>query len=198
MQNVADVADIADMGSEKWEGSSFKESNCCFDRIYGNCILYFNKACCIPKKIQFFSAGYRDRAGTRFQGKAMTVRVNEEELLVRYLVIGDILLWEISFNWWYLAKSGVISCCWDAAVWCNALLWLLSNPVHFVSSVPLVFETWTMWILLLWLWPSILLNCQCSCCCCCCVCGWILVKKPTCSTGKKANQESEHCNLALN
>ena len=68
-------------------------------RIYGNCILYFNKACCIPKKIQFFSAGYRDRAGTQFQGKAMTVRVNEEELLVRYLVIGDILLWEISFNW---------------------------------------------------------------------------------------------------
>ena len=39
------------------------------------------------KKIKFFSAVYRDKAGSRVQGKAMTVRVNEEELLVRYLVI---------------------------------------------------------------------------------------------------------------
>ena len=60
-------------------------------RIYGNCILYYYNACCICEKIQFFSAGYRDQAGSRVQGKAMTVRANEEELLVRYLVIGDIL-----------------------------------------------------------------------------------------------------------
>ena len=61
-------------------------------RIYGNCILYFYKAfVAIVKKIQFFSAGYRDQAGSRVQGKAMTVRVNEEELLVRYLTMGDIL-----------------------------------------------------------------------------------------------------------
>ena len=34
MQNVADVAGTfeAHSGSEKWEGSSFKESSCCFDQ----------------------------------------------------------------------------------------------------------------------------------------------------------------------
>ena len=63
-------------------------------RIYGNCIFAFyisKRYVAIVKKIQFFSAGYRDQAGSRVQGKAMTVRVNEEELLVRYLTMGDIL-----------------------------------------------------------------------------------------------------------
>ena len=92
-------------------------------RIYRNCILYFYNACCICEKIQFFSAGYRDRAGSRVQGKAMTVRVNEEELLVRYLIIGDILQ--------NLRRYHVV----EMQQWCNALVSLLSNPVHIVSSV---------------------------------------------------------------
>ena len=63
-------------------------------RIYGNCIFAFYisiRYVAIVKIIQFFSAGYRDQAGSRVQGKAMTVRVNEEELLVRYPIMCDIL-----------------------------------------------------------------------------------------------------------
>ena len=92
-------------------------------RIYGNCILYFYKAfVAIVKKIQFFSAGYRDQAGSRVQGKAMTVRANEEELLVRYLVIGDILQ---NLRWYHAVEM------WQ---WCKPLLWLLSNPVCLVCA----------------------------------------------------------------
>ena len=75
------------------------------------------------KKNQFFRAGYRDRAGSRVQGKAMTVRVNEEELLVRYLIVGDILQ--------NMRQYHVV----EMRQWCNALVSLLSNPVHIVSSV---------------------------------------------------------------
>ena len=118
IKNVSYMASEADSGFGKWEGNS------CFDQDLRELhSLFLQNAFGICKNIQFFSAGCRDRAGSRVQGKAIAVRVNEEELLVRYLIVGDILQ--------NMRQYHVV----EMRQWCNALVSLLSNPVHIVSSV---------------------------------------------------------------
>ena len=103
----------------------------------------------------------------------MTVRANEEELLVRYLVIGDILQ---NLRWYHAVEM------WQ---WCKPLLWLLSNPVCLVCASCLwnlnevalvVFVVVADYIIELSTFMLLLLFC--------CVCGRFLVKKLTCSKSK--------------
>ena len=85
-------------------------------RIYGNCILYFYKVCCISKKNQIlqrcisgpdWKPGSGEGNDSQGQwGAALG------EISCNMMILYDM----ISYNRWYLAKSEVTSCCWDAAV----------------------------------------------------------------------------------
>ena len=140
-------------------------------RIYGNCILYFYKVCCISKKNQILQ---RCISGPDWKPGSGEGNDSQGQW-------GG-ALGEISYNRWYLAKSEAISCCWDAAVAQGFALTVIKPSSFCLVSPSSLWDLNDVTMVVVVAQHIIELSI------------FMLQSQHV----VQANQKSEHCNLALN